>query len=152
MSVSETSAPRRFLWPADYYSGPSPRAVLPRGVTYGCGAASAVVLLLVFAGGAFLSSGGMTQFMDFALGMTMGDVRGIYSKDVTEPQKKELESAIEGLRKNVRAGKAPVARLQPVLESLRKTMADGKMNSVEVKQVTEAARKANRPARGSSLR
>ncbi|MEO8383407.1 MAG: hypothetical protein ABI779_27370 [Acidobacteriota bacterium] len=142
MSVSETGAPRRFMWPADYYTGPSPRAVLPRGVTYGCGAASLVVLVVVFAGGAFLASGGMAQFMDFALGMTMGDVRGIYAKDVTAAEKQELEDAIEALRSDLRDGKAPVTKLQPVLEALRLTMADGKMSPAEVKQVAAAARKA----------
>lgn len=145
MSVPETSAPRRSSWPADYYSGPSPRAVLPRGVTYGCGAASVVVLLLLFAGGAFLASGGMVDFMDLVFGMTMGEIRGMYTKDVTEPQKKELDASIEALRKSVREKKVPVSGLDPVLQTMRKTMSDAKMSPSEVKQVADAARKANRP-------
>ena len=145
MSVPETSAPRRISWPADYYSGPSPRAVLPRGVTYGCGAASVVVLILVFAGGAFLSSGGMVDFMDLVFGMTMGKIRAMYTKDVTEPQKKELEASIEALRKSVRERKVPVGKLDPVLQTIRKTMSDTKLNPAEVQQVTAAARKASQP-------
>jgi hypothetical protein len=145
MSVPETSAPRRISWPADYYSGPSPRAVLPRGVTYGCGAASVVVLILVFAGGAFLSSGGMVDFMDLVFGMTMGEIRGMYTKDVSEPQKKELDASIEALRKSVRERKVAVGKLDPVLQTMRKTMSDSKMNPAEVQQVTAAARKANQP-------
>jgi hypothetical protein len=145
MSVPETSAPRRISWPADYYSGPSPQAVLPRGVTYGCGAASVVVLILVFAGGAFLSSGGMVDFMDLVFGMTMGEIRGMYTNDVTEPQKKELEASIESLRKSVRERKVAVGKLDPVLQTMRKTMSDTKLNPAEVQQVTAAARKANQP-------
>jgi hypothetical protein len=51
MSETETVGKSRFVWPAEYYSGPSPVAVLPRGVTFGCGAASIVALLLIFLGG-----------------------------------------------------------------------------------------------------
>ncbi len=143
MSVAETSSPGHSSWPADYYSGPSPRAVLPRGVTYGCGAASLLVLVLIFAGGALLASGGMADFMDLVFGMTMGEMRGMYTKDVTEPQKKNLEAAIEALRKNVREHKASVSALDPVLQTMRKSMSDAKMTPAEVSQVSAAAQKAN---------
>jgi hypothetical protein len=69
----------------------------------------------------------------------------MYTKEVTAPQKEELEDSIEALRKNVRERKVAVAALQPVLETMRKTMGDEKMNPAEVAQVTAAARKANRP-------
>jgi hypothetical protein len=142
MSELETAPARRFVWPADYYSGPSPVAVLPRGVTFGCGAASIVVLLLIFAGGAFMGSGGLVQFMDFALGMSMGDVRGMYAAEVTAAQKQELETAIEQLRTGLREGKVSVAQLQPVLETMRKGISDRKLQPAEVQALTAAARKA----------
>lgn len=142
MSELETAPARRFVWPADYYSGPSPVAVLPRGVTFGCGAASIVVLLLIFAGGAFMGSGGLVQFMDFALGMSMGDVRGMYAAEVTAAQKQELETAIEQLRVGLREGKVSVAQLQPVLETMRKGISDRKLQPAEVEALTAAARKA----------
>lgn len=145
MSEPETVAGRRFLWPADYYSGPAPRAVLPRGVTYGCGAVSLVALLLIFAGGVFMASGGLVQFMDLALGMSMGEVRGMYTADVTPAQKKELETAMETLRKGIREEKISVAKLDPVLQSMRRGIADQKMQPSEVDTVTAAARMAARP-------
>lgn len=147
MSAAETSSHGHSSWPADYYSGPSPRAVLPRGVTYGCGGASLVVLIFIFAGGAFLASGGMVDFMDLVFGMTMGEMRGMYTKDVTEPQKKDLEAAIEALRKSVREHEISVSALDPVLQTMRKTMSDSKMNPAEVTQVSAAARKANTRSR-----
>ena len=49
MSEPESVVQRSWSWPADYYSGPSPRAVLPKGVTFGCGAASIVALLVALA-------------------------------------------------------------------------------------------------------
>jgi hypothetical protein len=142
MSESETTYVRRFVWPAEYYSGPTPAAVLPRGVTFGCGAAALVVVILVFAGGAFLASGGLTQLMDLALGMSMGDLRGMYTKDVTPAQKKELDTAMEQLRAGLRNGKVPVGQLQPVLESMRVVITDQKVTPDEVRTLAAASRKA----------
>lgn len=142
MSESETTDKKSFMWPAEYYSGPSPRAVLPRGVTFGCGAAAVVALLLVFAGGAFMASGGLVQFMDFALGMSMGDVRGMYASDVTPLQKEELEIAIEQLRAGLRDGKVPVGKLDPVMQTMRKGISDRKLTPAEVKALAAAAHKA----------
>lgn len=132
--------------PADYYSGPSPVAVLPRGVTLGCGIAAVVALIVVFAGGAFMSSGGLVMMMDMGLGMSMGEVRGFYTPDVTAAQKQELEAVIESLRANLRDGKTSVTRLDPVLQTMRKTIADERMQPSEVEALAAAARKAAVPA------
>ncbi len=143
MSEPETiGEPRRFVWPADYYSGPTPVAVLPRGVTFGCAAASIVALILVFAGGAFMASGGLVKLMDLTFGMSMADVRGMYAADVTSAQKTELEDAIEQLRAGLRSGKVSVAQLQPVLETMRQGIGDKKLTPAEVRSIAAAARKA----------
>lgn len=118
-------------------------AVLPRGVTFGCGAAALAVLILVFAGGAFMASGGIVQLMDLTFGMSMGELRGMYQPDVTDMQKKELEGAIASLRENVRTEKVPVARLDPVLQTMRKGISDEKMTAAEVEALTAAANKAS---------
>lgn len=143
MSEPESTDSRRFVWPAEYYSGPSPVAVLPRGVTFGCGAAALVSLILVFAGGAFMASGGLVQLMDLTLGMSMADLRGMYASDVTAAEKKELEDTIEGLRGGLRDGKVSVAELQPVLETMRKGTVDRKLTFAEVHELMAAARKAS---------
>ena len=142
MSEPESMASRRFVWPAEYYSGPSPVAVLPRGVTFGCGAAALVALLLIFAGGAFMASGGLVDLMDLTLGMSMGELRGMYTSDVTPAQKKEVDDAIEQLRSGMRDRKVSVARLQPVLETMRKAIGDKKVTPAEARSLTAAARKA----------
>ena len=133
------------LRPADYYSGPSPVAVLPRGVTFGCGAASIVALILLAAAGAWMASGGIVDFMDLTFGMSMGEVRGMYTADVTPAQKKALEEAVESLRENVRNRKVPVAGLNPVLQTMRNGIADKKMQPADVEALTAAARKAAQP-------
>lgn len=135
------------LRPADYYSGPSPAAVLPRGVTFGCGAASIAALLLLAGAGAWMASGGIVDFMDLVFGMSMGEVRGMYTAEVTPAQKKELESAVESMRENLRTGKIPITNLDPVLQTMRKGVADEKMQPAEVDAMTAAARKAAQPAK-----
>jgi hypothetical protein len=142
MSEPETVGHRRFVWPAEYYSGPSPAAVLPRGVTFGCGAASIAVLLLVFAGGVFMASGGLVDHMDITIGMSMGEERGMYTAEVTPAQKKDLEDAIEQLRAGLRERKVSIAQLQPVLETMRKGISDKKLTPAEVQALATAARKA----------
>lgn len=136
---------RRTLWPAEYYSSATPPPVLPRWASYGCGAASVVVLLVVFAGGAWLSKGGFIQLLDFTFGMTLGEMRGMYAKDVTAEQKKALESEIDSMRAGLRSGKVPVKDVQPVLQSLQKAIGDEKLTAKEVESVTAAARKAAQP-------
>jgi hypothetical protein len=146
-TLPETSGPassgRRFQWPADYYSSPSPEAVMPRAAAYGCGAASALVLLLVFAGGAFLSGGGFAQFMDFAMGMSLGEMRGQFGADVTPARKASLEAEIERLRQSVRDEKTPVTSMQPFLVALRNAGSDKKITAEEAAQLEQTARKIN---------
>jgi ribosomal protein S16 len=149
-SISEPPAPsaapagRRFLWPADYYSSATPPPVLPRGVSYGCGAASVLVLVIVFVGGWWLSTGGFVQFMDLALGMSLGEMRGMYTPDVTDADKQALEREVEAMRTRMREGAVPATRLQAFLQTLQKSMKDEKMNTSEVRQLTSTAQQAQR--------
>lgn len=119
--------------------------MLPRGVTFGCGAASIVALILLAGAGAWMASGGIVDVMDLTFGMSMGEVRGMYTSDVTPQQKKALEEAVESLRENVRNRKVPVAGLNPVLQTMQKGIADKKMSPAEVEALTAAARKAAQP-------
>lgn len=147
MSVAENPHKRSFRWPADYYSSPTPTPVLPQWATFGCGAASVVVLILVIAGGAFLSSGGLTQLMDFATGMSISEMKGQYAADVTPEQKKVVAAELDRLLKNLREAKISVAQLQPFLEKLRDVSADGKVTSQEAAALEAVARKINSGAK-----
>jgi hypothetical protein len=138
---------RRFLWPAEYYSTATPQPVLPRWAPFGCGGAAVLIIVLVFAGGAFLQSGGFVQFMDFVFGMTLAEMRGMYDADLTAAQKQELESEIETLRKHVREEKIAVQRLDPVLKAMARATRDEKVTSVEARELTDLARRANAAAR-----
>jgi outer membrane murein-binding lipoprotein Lpp len=138
------------LWPAEYYSTPTPEAILPKGVSYGCGAASILVLIVVVAGGVFLSTGGLTDFMDFVLGMSFGELK--YDPAVTAAQKKVLTSEVDALRENVRAKRVPVAKLQPFLQKLQDASSDGTVNAAEASQLAGAAHALNAGSRAPDKR
>jgi hypothetical protein len=147
MTVPESSEQRGFVRPADYYSSPTPPPVLPRAVAFGCGAASLAVLLMIFIGGALVSGGGFSQFMDMAMGMSIGEMRGMYAAEVSEPRRKSLEAEIEKMREHVRNEKVSVTSLQPFMDSLRTAISDRRVTSEEAAKLEETARKINGNAR-----
>jgi hypothetical protein len=147
MTEPESSSPRAFVLPADYYSSPAPASVLPRGCAFGCGAASIVVLLFIFIGGALVSGGGFASFMDFAMGMSIGQMRGMYAGDVPDARQKSLEAEIDKMRANVRSEKVSVAALQPFMEQLRTAIEDKKVTAEEAAKLEESARKINGAAK-----
>jgi hypothetical protein len=134
------SVPPRSWRPSDYYSGPSPERAFPLWVTFGCGGVALLVMLVVFAGGAWMSGGGFNDVMDLSLGMTMGQIRGMYQPDVTDAQKKALDEEIKTVRKNLSSGKL---NLQPLLQTISKATGDEKVTKAEADEILAAARRAN---------
>ena len=143
MSVVENPSKRTFQWPADYYSSAAPKPVLPQWAPFGCGAAAVVVLILVFAGGALLSSDRFMDFMDFAISMSVSEMKGQFAADVSAAQKKSLDDEIERLRKNLREQKISVQTMQPFLQSLREVTSDSKVTATEAASLQAVARKIN---------
>lgn len=144
-SVEPQPHSNRRQWPADYYASATPEPVLPRWASYGCGAAAVLVLVVLFAGGLYLNRGGFAQLMDFTFGMTLGDMRGMYTPEVTQAQKDAMERAIETMRTNVREGKAPAASMQPTLQTIQKAIRDDKLTPDEVEAITAATRRPPPP-------
>lgn len=147
LEMHDVAAPRRGYRPADYYSSATPAPVLPRWAPFGCGAASVLVLIVVFAGGAFLAGGGFTDFMDLVFGMTMGEMRGMYAAEVTDAQKRDLEREIETLREHLRNERIAAGALDPVLQAMRRATSDEKLAPAEVDKIVSAARKVNATAK-----
>jgi len=147
MTVPETSGERRFVRPADYYASATPDPVLPSWAAYGCGAAAVVVLLIVFAGGAWLARGGFTVLMDFAIGMSVAEMKGMYAADVTPAKKEALDKEVEAMRARLREEKIAIPALQPFLDAIRKTTKDSKVTGEEMKLLLEAAQGASSPAK-----
>jgi hypothetical protein len=147
MTVPETTMPRRFVWPGEYYSSATPDAVLPSWAAYGCGGVAALIIALVFAGGSYLAGGGFNDFMDLAIGMTVSEAKGMYAADVPPARKQAIDGEVATMRKNLREGKVAVQRLQPFLDALRKVTSDSKITAPEAASLEEVARKVNIPAK-----
>ena len=147
MTVSENPSARRLVWPADYYSGPVRSPILPKWAPFGCGGLAVVVLIIVFAGGAFFSSSGFIDLMDFVIGMTASEMKGHYAADVPAAQRKSLDDEVVLLRKNLREEKVSMVNLQPFLERLQDASSDRKITTEEVALLQDIARRINSTAK-----
>ena len=147
MTVPQSDERKPFVKPADYYSSPTPVAVLPRGVTFGCAGASLFVLLLVFAAGLLLSGERLLLLMDFSLGRSVNAMTGMYAADVTPQRKKTLESEIDRMRDALRGERVSLPALQPFLQELQKAVSDDRVTSAEAAKLEESARKINATAK-----
>jgi hypothetical protein len=140
MSEPAPVSERRFPWPGEYYSAPTPDPLLPRAMAYGCGAGSLAVLIVVFVGGFFLSRGGFVSLMDMGIGMSVGEMRGMYADSVTESQRESLEAEIELMREEMRSGAIHPGAVQPFLETMRQATKDGTVEPGEAETLEKSAR------------
>jgi hypothetical protein len=145
LNPSDSSPPPRFHIPADYYAAPTAdiRPLFPRGVKLGCGVASAVLLLIIFAAGAVVAHRGIGKLMDPLLGMMSDEISSMYAKDVTPPQRNALAGEITALREGIRNGRVPVARLDPIMTSLREAIRDQRLTQVETEKLTKEIHAVN---------
>lgn len=102
-----------------------------------------VVLILVFAGGALLSSDRFLDFMDFAIGMSVSEMKGQYAAEVSAEQKKALEAEIERMRKNLLEEKISMQAMQPFLRRLTEVTSDSNVTAQEADSLLGVARKIN---------
>jgi hypothetical protein len=133
--------PGAFRFPSAYYSAPlsEVRPIFPKWVPAGCGIASAVIIVLLFAGGALVSGPALSQFMDFVLGLSLGEMRGMYAPEVTAQQKQHFDAEVKQLREGLRNNKVSVPNLQPFLKTMQTAIADGKVTPEEVDRLARAA-------------
>jgi hypothetical protein len=133
--------PRAFRFPCAYYSSPlsEVRPIFPKWVPAGCGIASAVIIVLLFAGGALVSGPALSQFMDFVLGLSLGEMRGMYAPEVTAQQKQRFDDEVKHLREGLRNNKVSVPNLQPFMKTMQTAIADGKVTPEEVDRLARAA-------------
>ena len=138
------SPARRFRLPSDYYSAPlsEVRPVFPRWVPYGCGIAAAIAIIALFATGAMLTGPRLAQGLDFVIGMSLGDLRGMFQGVSTE-QKDAFEREVKAMRDGLNANRVPASAVQPFLQAMQKAIADKKVTPEEVEQLTKAARAAS---------
>ena len=141
-----TDSPRAFRFPSAYYSAPlsEVRPIFPKWVPYGCGTASAVLLLLLFGGGALLTGHRLSSFMDLFLGTSLGEVKGMYTPDITPAEKQRFDDEVKQMREALRADKVSVSELRPFLKAMQSAIADKKVTADELDQLTKAAGEAHK--------
>jgi hypothetical protein len=145
--ISSSSTARSVRLPADYYSAPVSeiRPVFPRWVPLGCGSASIVFLVLLFAAGGWIQQGGLEWLMDFALGMMQTEMEAMFDKDVTDADKHALSEAMTSFRANIKTDKVPLLKVSPVIEKISPATADKHLSHAEVTSLVETIRQANVP-------
>jgi hypothetical protein len=149
LPVPEPAPRRGFRLPADYYSAPlaEVRPIFPKWVPYGCGIAAAAFLVLLFISGALLNGPAIGQGFDFIIGMTLGELRPMLTKDVTSEQKDAFELEVKALREGLRTNRVEISRVQPFLQTMQKVIGDKKVTPGELGQLTEAAKTASKPTK-----
>lgn len=143
MTVSENASKRSFVWPADYYSSPTPASVFPKWVTFGCGAASIAALAIIFVVGAWLASGGMASVIGFTLGASATEMSKQYADDIPEAQKKAISNELDTAIRSLRAKELSVSQVQPFLQRLREVSADRKITRAEATGLETLLKKIN---------
>ena len=141
ISDAPPPAAPRFLRPAEYYSGPAPHRILPRWATFGCGALALLLLAGIFLGANAVSAGRFTAFFDLVVGMSIGEMKGMYAADVAAPQKAAFDREVDRIREGLRGGTISIQSLQPLLVAMRSAMADNKVDRAELEGMTTVARK-----------
>ena len=130
--------------PADYYSEPvSQRRIFPRWVTLGCGTVALVILIVLFAGGAWINSGGAPRLVHWFFGTMQSELFAACDRDVRSEQKTGFAAEMSALQERIIAGKANSDRVVEFLQAMRDDQADGHVSSAELEQLTKKLHEAN---------
>jgi len=134
----------QFLFPSDYYCAPltDVRPIFSRRVPIGCRSASAVILVLLLAGGAALTGPRLVRLMDFVLGMSLGETRGMFAPNVTPAQKMNFETEVKRMREALRRDQISTKTIQPFLKAMQSAIADKKVTPEELERLTRSAHEA----------
>ena len=153
-STQQPDSPRSFRLPADYYSAPlsEVKPFFPAWVPWGCGSAAALVLVLMFAGGALVSGPRLAALFDLTIGMTIGEVKNMYTPEVSGEQRETFDDAVSAMREGLREGSVKMEKVQPFLQALQKAMGDDKVTPEELERLTKIATDAVESTNGLQTR
>src|SRR5216684_2776420 len=133
-----------FLRPADYYSttGTNLRPLFPRWVPVGCGWASLVFVIALFAAGAFAPHSG--SVLDWLFGKIQSDITAHFSRDVTPDQRTVFNMEMKTLRASANAGKLRLDKTEPFLRLATEVDGDEKVDHAEADKLIRALQDVNR--------
>jgi hypothetical protein len=81
----------------------------------------------------------MAQLMDFIVGSSLGELKGMYGPDVTPQQKASFDAAVKQLREGLRNDRVSLQNFQPFLKQMQAALLDKKVTGEEVDRLTKAA-------------
>ena len=131
--------------PADYYCSPvlEKDRILPRWVTIGCGTASLIILILLFAAGAFVNGGGGTRLVHAFFGRLQTELLQQCSHDVKPSQKTDFAAEFSTLQNRMSAGKVKADDMLAVFELIRDDSADNVVTPDELDRLTKKVHDIN---------
>ena len=140
------SATLPFRRPTDYYSSPAEgRPLVPRWVPYGCGTASIILLLFVFALGAAFSSGALGELLELMFASMQGEIDKMFTPDVSAAQKAAFDGEMKKMRDSIRTNRLTLDRMQPLLRTMREVASDERVTPSEAEQLTKEIHEINNP-------
>jgi hypothetical protein len=133
-----------FPRPADYYASPEHnlRPLVPRGVPIGCGWASVIFVIVLFAAGTLAPRFG--ALLGKLFGRIGDDTAKHFTADVTPFQKAEFAAEMKRLRAAASEGKLKLDRTQSFLKTAAEVDSDEKVDHAEADKLIEALRDVNR--------
>ena len=138
---------RSMRLPAAYYSAPlsEVKPIFPAWVPWGCGSAAALFLLLMFAGSAALTGPRLGALLDFVLNVSVGEMKGMYTSDVSRAQQDAFDAELKRMREQLRDGTISVQKVQPFLQAMQQTVGDEKVTPEELENLTKIVRESATP-------
>ena len=146
--LTPASRPPSFTLPADYYASPvTALPVLPSWVSTGCGIASAVLLVVAFAGGAIVMRYGIGKLMASVIDSSHTEMKAMYGRDVPPAKRAQLDAALDGISHDLSADKLAYAKIEPLLTTMRDAMDDKKITNAEADQLLAKVQEVRKPGR-----
>ena len=138
-----------FRRPADYYSSPvaDVKPVFPRWVSLGCGTASIVLLIILIAGAAGVSTGAFSGVFELVFASMQGEIDKMMGPDVKPPQKAAFDAEMKKMRASIRNNHLKLDQVQPLMKTLREVSFDEHVSSAEVNRLTREIHQINLGAR-----
>jgi len=133
-----------FLRPADYYAAPGNdlRPLVPRRVPIGCGWASVVFVILLFAAGALAPRSG--ALLGKLFGSIGDDIDKHFTSDVTPVQRAAFAAEMKRLRAAASEGKLKLDKTQSFLKLATDVDGDDRVDHAEADKLIAALRDVNR--------
>ena len=131
--------------PADYYCTPvvEKDRMFPRWVPIGCGTASLIILIFLFAGGAFVNSGGGTRIFHWVFGRMRSEILAMCDNDVKPAQKTDFAAEMATLQERAAAGKVKSDDLLALVRMVRDDAIDEQVSPAELDELTTKLREIN---------